>query len=120
MLAFADLKKYKYYHWAALPALVAQPNWQTSSLGWKKLREEWSGEGEEDEDLSRRLHSLAMGFKEHWERYNGESEAGFCLVKVGDEGCQVGRVGDFQTFFADVPSDEVSSGGSRGGAGSAC
>lgn len=111
VLAFADLKKYKYYHWAALPALVAQPNWQTSSHGWRGLQEEWSDEGrEEEEEPSRRLQSLAVGFKEHWERYRGESEAGFCLVKVGSDGCEVGRVGDFQTFFEGVPSEKVSPG----------
>lgn len=120
MLAFADLKKYKYYHWAALPALVAQPNWQTSSSGWRNLRQEWAGKGEQDEEVPRQLGSLAVGFKEHWERYRGESEAGFCLVKVGPEGCQVGRVGDFQTFFAGVPSEEVRCKASRWSTGFSC
>ncbi|PWN21726.1 E1-like protein-activating [Microstroma glucosiphilum] len=107
VLAFADLKKYKYYHWAALPALIAQPNWQTSSPGWKSLQEEWTGKGEEEGEVSpRRMQSLAEAFKEHWQRYRGESEAGFCLVKVGSEACQVGMVRDFQTFFAGVPNEE--------------
>jgi ubiquitin-like modifier-activating enzyme ATG7 len=112
LLAFADLKKYKYYHWAALPALVAQPNWQTSSPGWRNLQEEWADRAEEEVEgePSGWLQSLAVGFKEHWERYRGESEAGFCLVKAGSDGCQVGRVGHFQTFFAGVPSEEVSPG----------
>jgi len=38
MITFADLKKYRYFYWCALPALVQKPGWEIIE-GWRDCDE---------------------------------------------------------------------------------
>lgn len=97
LLTYADLKKYKFYHWAAIPALIAQPAWNLLAPGWIRLREAWN------------LDSFREPLSEHLEKYYGSPEAGFCLVKTDELISKVvlGRIIEFVDFFDGVPGDEV-------------
>lgn len=45
IIAFADLKKYKYYYWFAFPAFAAKPAWEIDDpLGWKSATDTFTTE----------------------------------------------------------------------------
>lgn len=106
VLAFADLKKYKYYHWVAIPALIPSSNWHSAS-GWEDFREEKA--------------SVRDALLEHVQRYRDSTDAGFALVRrdATTEQVTLAPVTDFESFFAGVPEDEVSCGVVRLRVGSA-
>lgn len=88
LLAYADLKKHKFYHWAALPALVAKPGWSLQGGAWSSIEEE---KGEK----------MSEALREHVERYKGTCDAGFALVKQKGkgEGYHLGRITDYVNFY---------------------
>lgn len=93
VLAFADLKKYKYYHWVAIPALIPSSNWYTST-GWTRLEQ---------------VDEVKAPLEEHVRMYRDSSDAGFALVKGISSGqVTLGPVSDLDDFFRDVPEAEVS------------
>ena len=40
IFSFADLKKYKYYYWLGIPALVARPAWNLASSDWTSVNDQ--------------------------------------------------------------------------------
>lgn len=99
LLTFADLKKYKFYHWAASPALVCRPSWHLTSGAWVSLREQESS-----------WYGLPRALTGWFDRYNGSHDSGFCLAKPDSSGnsVELGRIVDYDTFFVDIPEADVS------------
>lgn len=88
------MKKYKYYHWAALPALVSKPNWYVESGGWHGLDSPTTGLPSFEE--------LRTAVDRHAGERRGEVEAGFCLIKSTPNGVQTADVVHYDSFFTDV------------------
>lgn len=98
VLSFSDLKKYKFYHWAALPALIAKPNWQLESP-FESIATKWG----QDDALQ-----VKKQVEAHVHRNRGQTSAGFAVAKRTPNGIQLGQVVDFESFFAGVePVDQT-------------
>ncbi|CAO1627379.1 unnamed protein product [Sympodiomycopsis kandeliae] len=97
MITFADLKKYRYYHWVCIPAFIFKPNWM--------IRGNFSGIGQEfGQNGVQLLKNLLKGHLKE-----SSSSAGFALVRVGqdkDKSIQIGNVVDFQEFFKGVANEQ--------------
>ncbi|CAO1630592.1 unnamed protein product [Parajaminaea phylloscopi] len=99
LLTYADLKKYKFFHWAAAPGLVAQAAWRLTNPGWTVI------------EADDKLRTAAGPLARHLETHRGKAEAGFCLLKFDaseqdDQVPTLGRVVDYDDFFVGVPQDE--------------
>ncbi|KAL9938113.1 hypothetical protein V8E36_002736 [Tilletia maclaganii] len=109
VLAFADLKKYKFFHWFAFPALVAKPAWEVEGGGrttgageeeWKSASAVWSAE---------QLAELDRLVEERRAKQAPQSaSSAFWLVKSTQDGSavEVGDIASYDTFFAGVPEAE--------------
>ncbi|KAF8660879.1 hypothetical protein AX14_007328, partial [Amanita brunnescens Koide BX004] len=89
IIAFSDLKKYKYYYWFAFPALVAKPAWEIDDpRGWKSATDAFTTE------------QLAL-IQNHLKAR--QSPLPFFLVRSNAE---IAPVEEYESFFSQTPADE--------------
>ncbi|GAA5820172.1 hypothetical protein JCM10212_006494 [Sporobolomyces blumeae] len=105
VITFADLKKYKYYYWAAVPVVVVKPAWQLVSEVSSGSNDHLDEEKEEDKieypqggvRLGRRVRrrrSSRIGALEPEERTQDDR------IEL-----ETAPLGDISEFWKDVPSN---------------
>ncbi|KAG0174037.1 Autophagy protein 7 [Apophysomyces sp. BC1034] len=95
LLAFADLKKYKFYYWFAFPAMMPQPSPWTMKIN-KTLDEVYSTD--EIASLDRVYQDYRSGVS--------DGHAMYFLLKYNQGAFRVGRLNEWDDFFADCAPDE--------------
>lgn len=103
VLAFADLKKFKFFYLFAIPAISTEPKWTieaeaghaawttaSTSLGLDVVR------------------TVAESLPEFLAAQSDGAGGAFLLRTNPDRTVQLARVSAFDQFFADIPEDQVS------------
>ncbi|KAF9582384.1 Autophagy protein 7 [Lunasporangiospora selenospora] len=83
LIAFADLKKFKFFYWFAFPALQSDPAWTTSEM--QDIGSVWS---------AAQIENLRFQI-DTYRQTHGPRQSGFFLVKEGPEGLSVARLQDY-------------------------
>jgi len=106
VLSFADLKRYRFVHWFAFPALVAKPAW-TLQGEWKSAPDAL-GAGSVSGRAARLGHdadsvqheALAKAIEARRREQKADSASGaFFLVGTSNGQPRLGDVADFASFF---------------------
>ncbi|KAF7730192.1 Autophagy protein 7 [Apophysomyces ossiformis] len=93
LLAFADLKRYKFYYWFAFPAVMPQPSpWKITQPG-QPLGETYSPE--EIDHLDRAYQVYRSGVS--------DGHAMYFLIRSDQGSFRIGRLNEWDDFFADGP-----------------
>lgn len=94
VLAFADLKKYKFYYLFAVPAIATEPKW---------ISEPWSSASSLGIELLQSIGQLLPEFL----GARADRAGGAFLLRHNEGTAQLARVSAYTDFFAHTPQDEV-------------
>ncbi|KAJ3078443.1 Autophagy protein 7 [Quaeritorhiza haematococci] len=115
LITFADLKKYKFYYWFAFPALMFDEPARVRSV--KNVSEVFNADQAESFRTSyEALRNINEVGEESSDKQTtqstgkGRSDGGaFFLIRKAKEGngIHVGKLNEWETFFAGCPEDEI-------------
>lgn len=103
VLAFADLKKYKFFYLFAIPAIATEPKWLVEPVSGSSLL--WSNAASSlGLDTVRGVADILPAFVAA--QSDGAGGA-FLLRSETDQTVQLARVSEFDQFFSNVPEENV-------------